>query len=49
MISFSSWVIRSKEFSPISKKDKDLLIINRAFKDRYEIKLGKIIEVKNYE
>lgn len=38
MISFSSWVIRSKEFSPISKKDKDLLIINRAFKDRYEIK-----------
>ncbi len=38
MISFSSWVIRSKEFSPISKKDKDLLIINRAFKDKYEIK-----------
>ena len=38
MISFSSWVIRSKEFSPITEKDEDLLIINRGFKDQYEIK-----------
>jgi len=37
MISFSSWVIRSKEFSPITEKDEDLLIINRGFKDQYEI------------
>ena len=49
MISFSSWVIRSKEFSPITEKDEDLLIINRGFKDQYEIKrLTKMKENEFY-
>tara|TARA_Y100000590_G_scaffold81318_1_gene90398 strand:- start:13252 stop:14226 length:975 start_codon:yes stop_codon:yes gene_type:complete len=37
VVSFSNWILRTKEFTPISESDENYLIINNNYKDLYEI------------
>lgn len=37
MVSFSNWILRTKEFTPISDRQGNYLIINNNYKDLFEI------------
>ena len=37
VISFSNWILKTEEFTPLSNAEENLLIINSNYKDLYEI------------